>query len=397
VSAHSVADVETALTRLIAALDVDVVLDPLEEWKKFDRLEKLAASAKVLLARKVEAAATHRRHGCRSAEEQLAKLGGTTKRDASRAIETSKQLAQLPATAEAVRRGELSLTQAEAVASAAVLKPDAERRLLALAATTNVHELREECQRTRRQADPEPDATHKRIHRERSVRSYTDAEGAWNCHVRGTPEQGAVFDAAVESIVDEVFKTARAEDRREPREAYAFDALMLMADRATNGTPAAKKARPNPRFMALLRADLSALTRGTVEDGELCEIAGVGPVPVSTARDLLGDAIVKLVITQGVDVANVVHLGRGPTVAQKIALLWTSPKCANEACSGTFVQIDHRDPWSHTHHTKLCELDPLCTHCHRLKTHAGWSLVDGKGRRAFVPPDDPRHPGNPPP
>jgi hypothetical protein len=366
-------------------------------WKAFDRLERLAASAKTLLAVKVEAAATYRKNGCRSAEEQLAKLGGTTKRDASRAIETSKHLAELPETAAALRRGELSLAQVEAVANAAVLKPDAERRLLALAATTNVHELREECQRTRRQADPDPDATHRRIHRERSVRSYTDAEGAWNCHMRGTPEQGAVFDAALESIVDEVFKTARSEDRREPREAYAFDALMLMADRATNGAPAAKKTRPNPRFLALLRADLNALTSGTVEDGELCEIAGVGPVPVATARELLGDAIVKLVITKGVDVANVVHLGRGPTVAQKIALLWTSPKCANEACSGTFVQIDHRDPWAHTHHTKLCELDPLCTHCHWLKTHAGWSLVDGRGRRAFVPPADARHPGNSPP
>jgi hypothetical protein len=41
------------------------------------------------------------------------------------------------------------------------------------------------------------------------------------------------------------------------------------------------------------------------------------------ARDLLGDAIVKLVITNGVDVANITHLGRGPTTAQKIALMWT--------------------------------------------------------------------------
>jgi BarA-like signal transduction histidine kinase len=40
-----------------------------------------------------------------------------------------------------------------------------------------------------------------------------------------------------------------------------------------------------------------------------------------TARDLLGESIVKLVITNGVDVANVTHLGRGPTAAQRIALL----------------------------------------------------------------------------
>jgi hypothetical protein len=398
VSTQCIERVERSLAELVASLDVDVVTDPVGMWKSFDRLERLVVSAKTLLARQVEATASYRRDGCRSPEEQLAKLGGTTMREARAVLATSKHLAELPKTVDALRRGELSASQVEAVASAAVCKPDAEGRLLALAATTNVHELREECQRTRRQADPDPDATHRRIHRERSVRQYTDAEGAWNCHVRGTPERGAAFMAALDEIVDDVFKTARSEDRREPREAYAFDALMTMAERATTQAPAPKQQpRPNPRFMALLRADLAALVRGEVADGELCEIAGVGPVPVSVARDLLGDAILKLVITNGVDVANVVHLGRGPTVAQKIALLWASPKCANEACSGTFVQIDHRDPWARTRHTTLAELDPLCTHCHGLKTHRNWALIEGNGRRAFVAPTDARHPGNSPP
>ena len=32
-----------------------------------------------------------------------------------------------------------------------------------------------------------------------------------------------------------------------------------------------------------------------------------------------------------------------------------------------------------------------------LKSHQGWRLVEGTGRRAFVSPDDPRHPRNRPP
>jgi hypothetical protein len=39
----------------------------------------------------------------------------------------------------------------------------------------------------------------------------------------------------------------------------------------------------------------------------------------------------------------------------------------------------------------------LCGHDHHLKTHCGWSLVTGKGRRLMVPPDDPRHPKYRPP
>ncbi len=146
-----------------------------------------------------------------------------------------------------------------------------------------------------------------------------------------------------------------------------------------------------------MRLDVEAMMRGAVEGEQTCEIAGVGPVPVRIARDLLGESILKLVITKGVDVVNVTHLGRGPTAAQRVALLWSKPKCANEACSSTFVQIDHREPWAKTKHTVLDELDPLCPHDHDLKTNHGWALVDGTGRRTFVGPDHPRHPRHKPP
>jgi hypothetical protein len=262
---------------------------------------------------------------------------------------------------------------------------------LAFAPNTSVNELREECLRTKAAAMPEADAQHRRIHARRSLRTYTDAEGAWNCHVRGTAERGAVFEAALERLIDREFAVAHAGERREAREAYAFDALMKMADGA------APLATRTPKHLAVLRVDLSALVRGVVHESEVCEVAGVGPVPVSVAREVLGDSVLKLVITKGKDVANVVHLGRGPTAAQRVALLWNAPKCSNEACSGTFTQIDHRTPWAVSKQTVLSELDPLCTHDHRLKTHRGWSLVDGAGRRAFVPPGDPRHPRHHPP
>ena len=150
----------------------------------------------------------------------------------------------------------------------------------------------------------------------------------------------------------------------------------------------------NPRYLALLRIDAAALRRGRVEGEELCEIAGIGPVPVSVARTLLGEAIVKLVITNGVDVANVTHLGRGPTTAQKVALLWANPTCTADGCPRRRIEYDHQKPWAETRHTRLDELDPLCTYHHDLKTRLGWALVPGKGKRAFVPPDDPDTPVN---
>jgi len=98
------------------------------------------------------------------------------------------------------------------------------------------------------------------------------------------------------------------------------------------------------------------------------------------------------VITDGVDVLNVTHLGRGPTAAQRAALMWTNPTCSVEGCNRRRIEHDHQIPWADTHHTRLDELDPLCEFHHDLKTRLHWALVPGKGKRAFVPPDDPRHP-----
>ncbi len=138
------------------------------------------------------------------------------------------------------------------------------------------------------------------------------------------------------------------------------------------------------------------MTRGQVEADELCEITGVGPVPVRVARDLLGESILELVITRANDVAAVVHLGRSPTAAQKVALLWSQPQCARLGCdhSWTHAEVDHRTPWAYAHHTVLAELDRLCRHDHRLKTHEGWALVPGTGKRLMVPPGHPLHPDN---
>jgi hypothetical protein len=56
--------------------------------------------------------------------------------------------------------------------------------------------------------------------------------------------------------------------------------------------------------------------------------------------------------------------------------------------------LDHRKDWAQTRMTVFELLDRLCSHHHDLKTIDNWALVEGSGKRAFVPPDDPRHPRN---
>ncbi len=398
---------------LVERIDPDAV--PLSEatdlWVALHTIEQRAASAKLLIARRVDEAGRWKRDGHRSAADQLALLGGTSPTTAKKQIETSKRVRKLPKTEKALRKGKLSPAKVEAIAAAAEIAPEAEDELLDGAEDAPLGKVLDDCLKARAK---DADDAYKRIRKNRFFKEFTDAEGAWNFQGRGTVDDAAKFRATHGPIVDELFNTARKEDRHEPYGAYAFDALIELARRA--GQPAPEPSAPEPdagtdpapvkkapakaapkQNMAIIRVDHSALRRGTVEGDETCEIAGLGPIPVSVARELLGDAVLKLVITKGVDVANVTHLGRSVTVAQQVALWWRSPCCTNIDCTRTWrLENDHREEWSKTHHTRLDEIDPLCSHDHDRKTYEDWSLVDGTGRRAFVAPHDPRHPKNKP-
>jgi hypothetical protein len=93
-------------------------------------------------------------------------------------LETFKRVGKLPHTRSAMQRGELSRAQADEIAGAASANPGAERSLLDTAAGSSLTELRERCARTKAAADPDRDATHRRIHQERRLRRWTDAERA---------------------------------------------------------------------------------------------------------------------------------------------------------------------------------------------------------------------------
>lgn len=237
-------------------------------------------------------------------------------------------------------------------------------------------------------------AVEEQIHRRRSLRRYRDAEGAEHLHATGTARDMVRIDLALRSLTDARFAEARRSGRHEPREAYAFDALVALAERPAE--PQARR-RDSVRHLAILRVDVTALRRGHVEPGETCEIAGLGPVSVTAAREMLGESVLKLVLTKGVEVRNVTHLGRGPTVAQEIALLWEQPCCQRLGCGRRArLEYDHADGFEfrRTRHTRVDELDLLCQPDHDLKTYEGWALVPGTGVRAMVPPGDPRHPRN---
>lgn len=147
------------------------------------------------------------------------------------------------------------------------------------------------------------------------------------------------------------------------------------------------KAGRSPQVRLILRADVSAVRRGATEPGELCDVAGLGPIPVADLLEFLPQAAIDLVVTNGVDAFNVTHLGRRASARQQVVLDLLNIGCTRHGCNATtHLQVDHRVDWAKIKVTELANLDWLCAHDHRLKTHDGWQLEPGTGKRPMLPP-----------
>ena len=142
-----------------------------------------------------------------------------------------------------------------------------------------------------------------------------------------------------------------------------------------------------------VRVDHTAFRRGHVEAGETCEIPGIGPIPVATARALAADAVISAVVADGVDVKAVAHLGRTIPAHVRTALIARDPACVVPGChTRDGLEIDHIVAFAAGGATCLANLCRLCRWHHYLKTHHGGRLTGGPGDWGWQLPVDERGP-----
>lgn len=370
--------------------DVPLTWAP-EVLAAFVEVQRLAESGRLLMLSRAAEAKEWQRSGFTTPEEWLAAQMGTTAGRARGDLETSEQLGDLDATSDAVRNGELSPEQAGAVAGGASVNPGAEADLLDTARQESLARTRREAERRKAEQRSEQDkAERERQVRERRRARFWYADGEGHMEVRGPVAELKHLEQFIQRQVDRMFRSNRAPEQRGSRANYAFDALVDLADaRASAGRPGSRV--PATR-LTMIRVDLAALRRGSVTTGEVCEIGGIA-VSVAELRRVLGDSVLQLVLTNGEAVIDIVNLNRKPSVAQKLAKLFTDSRCGVQGCDKTVVlEFDHRVDWAGSRVTELDNLDLFCDHHHDLKTYEKWQLVPGSGRRPMVPPTDPRHP-----
>ena len=399
----------------------------------FAEIEKLAAGGKLLSARRVESSSVWRRKGHRSAAAHVAEATGSGLGPAITALEAARQLGSLPTTEDAVRKGQLSETQVKEIAGAAILQPDAEQELVEAATHQSLNVLKLRCRRVKA-VGQDQNATYAAIRKGRYLRNWTDGDGAIRFDARLTPDEGARLVAAVKAQTDRLVGHGRRAGMVEPRKALAADALVRLAcgdsigglreigviedpqgsgrkrrgdagdgpagdgDEASRGSttsgsgmttaPTTGGSHDGPAAMVHVRVDHAALMRGSLEPGEICEIPGIGPIPVDVARRLAVDSILSVLVIDGVDVTAVAHAGRTIPAPIRRALLERDPVCVVPGCdSRDGLEIDHVMPFAQGGPTNLANLARLCHWHHYLKTHQRHRLERVEDEWRWVPPD----------
>jgi hypothetical protein len=351
----------------------------------FGEIERLGAAGKALAARRVEVTRAWQSRGTRSAAHFVAATCGTSVRSAVLTLETARRLDDLPVTSEALRAGRLSAAQANEIVAAAGERPGVESELVAAAGAESLPALQERCRALRASGAAALDA-YARVRAKRYLRHWADDEGTLRLEARLCAEDGAKVLAALDVARRRIFAAARGDGRREPYEAYAADALVALAE-GSGGE------RKGPGAVVHVRVDHAALVRGHVEEGEVCDIPGVGPIAVASARALAADCILKVVVTKGVDVVAVAHGGRSIPAHVRSALQARDPVCVIPGCHvRDRLEIDHLVAFVDGGPSTLDNLARCCHFHHYLKTHHHWVLGGGPGAWTWERPDPPDPP-----
>jgi hypothetical protein len=262
--------------------------------------------------------------GYTSPQRYLAAKLGVTVAEATRIVATAERLRSQPKTREAMRKGELSDDEADAVTAANDAEPHREDEHLD-AATGGSHdpaapgpehgepggpggstgpdaqqgpkardrrretiaELRRRKERAKARADRDAKEREERLHSERTANKGTTPEGGWQLWTRNTKAAGHRVEAALAVAMDEL----KAERRAAGLEPLTYgrllaDALVRVADKSMGAAPPGGPVRKatGSVMRGMLTVDLSALApalpggRGDVRDRRVRHrVAAHGP------------------------------------------------------------------------------------------------------------------------
>jgi hypothetical protein len=425
----------------------------------FTQGARFCEAGRLAAAARVEHTHAWKREGHRNAREWYQAKTKTSATDATRSLETGKHLQHQPHLNKSLRSGKISADQADEIASAAHADPTSEHELVAEAERSSLKRTRKACQAVRAAAAKDPAGDRQKIHASRYFAHWTASDGALEGKFRVTADHGAIVLAALEEERRAVFAQARADGTREPHQAYLADAFVNLARNTLtdppptpnpddpdsrnpdapatpgpepgpdSGPPAtahpdpgneptaptptpARTERPDrrcptchrrpgptrPPAVINIRVDHAALTRGHTNPGEICEIEGIGPVPVQTVRAAASDAILNALLIKNGQVIATTPAGRTIPAHLRRTLTERDRTCVIPGCDNQHhLEIHHLKPYAEGGTTTEDNTARICPYHHDQITYADATLTGPPRHWKWTPPPRPPPPPGPGP
>jgi hypothetical protein len=295
---------------------------------------------------------------------------------ARRFVAVSRRLLDLPLTSERFNTGELSFDQVDALSELAT--PASESDLLERVTSLSSAAL-DRIARRRRGLTREDERSV--WERRRLVRQWNLDESELRFHGRLPGAEGRIFDAAIDSRVDEMPPSP---------ETGVFDPLQVRAADALTELAATDGEGGGPAQMTVF-TDVAAL----ISDGHgYAELDNTAALSNRTAQRLACDAILESVLEED---GRVVGIGRRsrtvPGWLRRLVYERDGGKCQHPGCRHTrWLQVHHIVAWARGGPTDLDNLILLCGHHHRWVHERGWHITGPPDRRTFRRPDWTPHP-----
>ena len=319
----------------------------------YARAEKLAAFGVAAMTRKV------------GDFDQVARITGTSIGKAKAVVETGKAMSSSDDLNLAMQTGSISLDQAAEIAAAERSAPGSAADLLKVAKSEGFNVLKEKARKAKLEAEQHRGLGDKQ-RAARCARSYTDALGMVDIHLRFEAHIGTPIVARAEAEAQRLARAARKTGNPEPFERHLADGYAAVMSGGGKGSR-------RPELVVLVSHEVAQHGWKDVRKGEVCKIPGVGPVPPQVAREIAADAFLSGVFYDGKDLRHFKRWGRKIPVDIGIALeLGKAPGFDGIACvdcGNRFrTEIDHVRPRSARGPTSHPNLEPRCWPCHKEKT-----------------------------
>jgi hypothetical protein len=298
----------------------------------------------------------------------LARVSGTSVGRARQTIEIGRRLEEEPRLAEAVRRAEVSLDQAEEIAKTEAVSPGSTDELLDVARSEAFHVLKKKARGIRLLAQDGPDLA-RRQHEARALRHWITDLGMVHIEADLEPHVGVPIVSRLEEVAGRLERKARsAGEPAQPFGRRLADALPAVLEGAKGGG--------RPEMVVLVSHGVAERGWTDVGDDEKCMIPGVGPISPQAAKEIAQDAFLTGLFHDGKDLRNIKRWTRHiPADVLSALRLGEPPDFEGLACADCGnryrLEFDHIEPCASLGPTSYANLKPRCsTTCHPDKTRA---------------------------